>query len=82
MSMNVDSKQLEKFDLKFWRRVEVSIDKILEMTMPVLQFRFKHMLNNTPLVELEDLGDLLSIDLNEKIIERKKLIVLNRYLLM
>ncbi len=66
MSINVDSKQLEKFDLKFWRRVEVSIDKILEMTIPVMKFRFKNILNSTSLVELEELGYLLNVDLNGK----------------
>ncbi|KOS64611.1 hypothetical protein FJQ98_14005 [Lysinibacillus agricola] len=64
MSNNVDSK-LEKFDLKYWRRVEVSIDKILEIPISELQFRFKSMLNSCSLFELEEIGDLLGVDLNE-----------------
>lgn len=55
----------DKNDVKFWRFVGVSIDLINELSQSQVEVRFKGILNNMTINELEELATLLNVDLKD-----------------
>ncbi|MES5952027.1 hypothetical protein QCI42_00120 [Bacillus fungorum] len=65
MSINATFREADKNDIRFWRAVGVSIDSISELSTSEVEIRFKSLLNNMTLNELEELATLLNVDLKD-----------------